>query len=665
MSFSKSLVVYRKEMMELFRDKRTIFSSILLPIILYPVLFIGLTSLMSRQNKAIEKEGATIAIVDSVNNDVSAMILRNLRTINNFQFMPYTPASNKLYEEKDIQGILSITDSLTTDQFVFYQVNLQFDKTSDQGEMLLKKIQSNVDSTRTILQEESLRKVQISPMILKILSINELDTSSSQKKMGKMMGSILPYLLVMTLLSGAMAVASDIVAGEKERKTLETLLVCSVHRNEIVIGKYLAVISFALINVFVNLISLYFSISYTFSQGGMELAGISFPINSMLLILAAFVPLAMLVSAILLSLSTFSRNMKEFSSYGGPLMMISMMLAMVSFLPGVELSNAMALIPVINIALLFKAVMINEYTITHFLLTVGSTLLLSLVAIWTSIRIFNSESVLFRGDDETSLKNVKKDKRNLFNPYYGMVYMVLALIALYYIGSAMQMKDLSRGLVNTQILIILFPVLLVLRIFKLKAKDILRIKAPKPLEVLLIPFIAIPAAMIVSTIAGLINNIYPYPPGYLEKMSSLLKLSDNTWIALLIIAVLPGICEEVLFRGFLMRFFEQYGKKLSIVIIAMLFAAFHLDPFRFIPVLLLGLLLGYLTIRSGSIVNSMLSHTINNGFAVVVSTYGASRWIKPLLLDSETIKPLVLIPAIAIFVIALYIFHKINTPKES
>ncbi|PKN79390.1 MAG: CPBP family intramembrane metalloprotease domain-containing protein [Candidatus Cloacimonetes bacterium HGW-Cloacimonetes-1] len=665
MSFSKSLVVYRKEMMELFRDKRTIFSSILLPIILYPVLFIGLTSLMSRQTKVIEKEGATIAIVDSVQNDVSALILKNLMTINNFQFMPYTPESDKLYEDKDVQGILSITDSLTIDQFAVYKVNLQFDKSSDQGEMLFRKIQNNVDSTRTILQEESLQKVQISPMILKILDIIQFDTSSSQKKMGKMMGSILPYLLVMTLLSGAMAVASDLVAGEKERKTLETLLVCSVHRNEIVIGKYMAIITFALINVFVNLISLYFSISYTFSRSGMELAGISFPINSMLLILAAFVPLAMLVSAILLSLSTFSRNMKEFGSYGGPLMMVSMMLAMVSFLPGVELSNAMALIPVINIALLFKAVMIDEYTITHFLITVGSTLLLSFAAIWASIRIFNSESVLFRGDDESSLKNVKKDKRNLFNPYYGMVYMVLALVALYYLGSAMQTKDLSRGLVNTQLLIILLPVLLVLRIFKLKPKEILRLKAPKPVEMVLIPFIAIPAAMIVSSLAGLINQIYPFPPGYLEKMSSLFTMSDNTWIVLLIVAVLPGICEEILFRGFLMRFFEQYGTKLSVVIVAMLFAAFHLDPFRFIPVLLLGLLLGYLTVRSGSIINSMLSHTINNGFAVVVSTYGTSMWIKPLLMDSETIKPLVLIPAAAIFAVALYMFHKVTTPKET
>lgn len=648
----------------MFRDKRTMFSTVLLPVILYPILFVGFSALMSRQTAAIEKEGASITICDSVQNSVSNLIISDLKTIEHFRYSDCNPQSQQMYKDKDIHAIVSVSDSLSSTGVQIYKVSIQFDKSTDRGKMLHEKVMASLRKSEKNILEKTLGEMRISTDILNILSVKEIDTSSAQKKMGMLIGGILPYLLIMMLISGAAMVAADIVAGEKERKTLETLLVSGAFRNELVLGKYLTVITFALLNVVLNIGSLFFSITYAMGKSGLETAGISIPMQGFGILLLALIPLATFFAALLLSISTYSRNIKESGSYLQPVMMIGMFAAMISMFPGFEINNGMALIPIVNIALFFKAVMINEYQLSHLFIIMGSTILLDVVAIWLSIRLFSSEAVLFRSEDDTSLKNVKKNKGNLFNPFNGMVYFVIALALLYYLGSYLQGKDLARGLIQTQVLIIALPPLLIIRAFKLKDKEILRLGKVRVAELILIPFIAIPAAVIVATITSLINQLYPFPPGYLEKLADLIKMDGTVIKALLLIAVTPGICEEIMFRGFLMRFFEGNGKKAAVIISALLFAVFHLDPYRLLPTFLLGILLGYLTIRSGNMINSMLSHTINNALAVLISTYATSKFIAPLLRDGESLQYWVFAPMLIIFIVALYMFHKITAPKD-
>lgn len=664
MNFKKVLTIYKKELVEMLRDKRTLFTTILLPVILYPLIFVGFSSLMSRQTVKLEEKGATIAVADSVNNPMSKAIIDELNKIKYFRYIPYTPASEQKYKDKDINSIIIISDSLSTSGTRFYKMSVKFDKSSEQGQMMIGKLDKAVLAAEQGIVKTELSNRNIDPQLVDIVKLREIDTSTAQKKMGMILGMILPYLLIMLLISGAAVVAADLVAGEKERHTLETLLVSAAHRNEIVLGKYLTIITIALINVLVNLVSLFFSAKYMASQGGLQTAGVKMPLEGFVVLFLALIPLATLFAAILLSISTFSRNMKEARSYEQPILTVSMLLAMVSFFPAFELNNLMALIPIINISLLFKAVMIGEYQISHLLITIGSTLVLDVLAIWGTIKLFNSESILFRTDDDSSIKTVKKNKGTFFTPYYGVIYYVVALIVLFYLGSYLQGQDLGKGLLYTQLLIILFPVLLTLRILKLDQKTTLRLQAPRLKEIVLIPFIAIPAAVLVSLLSQVINQLFPFPKEYLEQISKLFQMKMPVWQQFLIIAVAPGVCEEVLFRGFLMRFFEKNGKIAAVIISAFLFALFHLDPFRFLPVLLLGFLLGYLTIRSGSIYNSMLSHAINNGFALFVTVFAGSKFMKLFFTNADSLKYWVFIPALLIFTLSIYSFHRITAEKE-
>lgn len=652
-------------MLEMFRDKRTIFSTIVLPFILYPLLFVGVSSIMMRQTTKLEEQGATIAIADSINDKATQIILKQLNSIEHFKYTPIGSDVNTLYKEKAVHSIITIKDSTQAGGIPVYIISVQLDKSTDRGKMIANKIGDAIKNSEREIVKYRLEQYGINSEVVNTISFVQNDTSTAQKKLGSLLGAILPYLLIMLLIAGASVVAGDLVAGEKERKTLETLLVSSAHRNEIVVGKYLTIITFALINVAVNLFSLYFSMRNIASQSGLQMAGVSFPTRGFLMLFLALIPLATLYAAILLSISSFSRNMKEARSYEQPILLVSMLLAMSSFFPAIELTNGLALIPIINISLLFKAVMMNDYQISHLLLTIGSTLILDIAAIAVTIKLFNNESVLFRSDSDTSLKHLKKSSKALFNPLNGVTYYILALLALYYIGSMWQIKEITSGLIKTQLIIIALPVLLILKFTKFNIKETLRINNPKFVNYLIIPFIAIPATIIVALIGQLINLIYPFPADYIERMMELLKMPNlKIWQVFGLIALLPGICEEIMFRGFLYRFFENHGKWLAIFMSAILFAIFHLDPYRFLPVLILGILLAWIMYKSNSIILSMITHALNNSMALLFVHFYQTKFMKFLFIKEDMMVWWLGIPAVIILSVALYAFNKVNSEPK-
>jgi sodium transport system permease protein len=665
MNFNRVLTVYKKEMLEMFRDKRTIFSTIILPFVLYPVLFVGVSSLMIRQTAKLEKQGATLIVEDKVGNQGSQIIVNQLHKIENYEFLPVSPAIQKMYQDKVVHCIITIRDSLQNSGIPVYIVSVQMDKSTDRGKLINEKVGKALREAETDLLKYRLSEYGLNAEIISTINVTQKDTSSTQKKLGSLLGAILPYLLIMLLIAGASVVAGDLVAGEKERKTLETLLVSSAHRNEIVMGKYFTVITFALINVAVNLFSLYFSMRNIASQSGLELAGVKFPTSGFLLLFLALIPLATLYAAVLLSISTFSRNMKETRSYEQPILLVSMLLAMSSFFPAIELNNGLALIPVINISLLFKAVMMNDYKLTHLLLTIGSTIILDIAAIIMTVKLFNNEAVLFRSETDSSIKQLKKNRKLLFIPYYGLLYYTLALLSLYYIGSKLQLASITKGLMQTQFLIILLPVLIIMRVGKFNLKQTLRFNSTPLANYLVIPFFALSGAVIAALIGQLINAIYPFPEDYLKQMNDLMKLPElKLWQLFGLIAVLPGFCEEIMFRGFLTRFFERRNKWFAIWMSAALFALFHLDPYRFIPVLFLGVLLGWLLLKTNSIFPSMLSHAINNSTALVIVQLADKGFMKSVLNGGDNMQWWLAAPAVIIMVLSIIALNRINAQPK-
>jgi sodium transport system permease protein len=627
MNLRKALVVYKKELLDLLRDRRTVITSFVMPVILYPLLMIGFSSMMSRQEIKLEKREMVIYVDDLVKDDISIKFETALRNFENLQVMYHENVYLKetylqLLSENDIQAFVEISTVEKENDLNQYKVLIFYNKSDDKSNLTFEKINRAVQDVKEEIIALRLTEIDIDPQILEVVDISEENVAPPEKMVGSALAKILPYLLIILTISGASVISGDLVAGEKERGTLETILVSAAKRNELVFGKYLTTITISLITVLLNLFSMYISFGYILNQAGAEMQVLQLPVWNFLLILILMVPLLTLFSAILLSISTYSRNIKEAQSYQTPLIFGSIMLSMVSFLPGFDLNLGFSLIPIVNFSLMMRDILIGNFNLTYFLLIIVYTLVLDVFMIIISVRLFNNENILFRTTEEKSLKFWGKGKKDIFSAQFVFIFFIVLLLALFYLAARWQSQDLVNGLIKTQILIILLPVVLLIRISRTDIKQTLSLRSTKPVNFVLALLAVLPAIIIVGIVAQLINLIFPFSQSYLETMQNILAAPGrNILLSLFLIGVLPGICEEVLFRGYFLTSFKNFGFWPAIFISGLLFGIFHLDPFRLIPATLLGIWLGYLLMITKSIFVPMLAHFANNSLAIIISNF--------------------------------------------
>ncbi len=671
MNFKKILIIYKKELLDLFRDRRTIITSLVLPIVLYPILMIGFSSMMSRQEMKLEQQQMLIYLNDNVFDETSTRIESELKNIENLQIMQKLDfyEETPLYEllkDKSVQAIVDLKDSLSSTGYQVLIAKIIYDETSERSTKTYRKIADKLNEIENELVGERLQEIKINEEILTAIELKKENIAPPAQMLGFALGKFLPYLLIILTISSAAVVSSDLVAGEKERKTLETILVSAARRNELVIGKYLTIITITIITVLLNLFSMYLSFHYIFSQYRADASGLQLPIGNFALILILMIPLVTLFSALLLSISTYSRNIKEAQSYQMPILLGGMILSMVSILPGFELNFGFALIPIVNFSLLIRDIMLGSFELSHLFIVVSSTIVLDIIAIYISVRLFNNETVLFRTAEEKSLKFWGKDKKNVFTPQFGFLFFIAMLLALFYIGGKWQTENLINGLIKTELLIILLPIFLILRISKSDIKKTLRLNQTNPLNFILIILLAFPILVLVGLLMQMINIIFPIPESYMELLKNLIQDQDITvWKSLFVIALLPGICEEIFFRGYIINVFRKQGIWKSIIITAVLFGIFHLDPFRMVPVTLLGIWMGYLLFKTNSILIPIFAHFANNSLALIIGRFAdKTPFFEKILKDGEF--PYWWgIPAILIFLFLLKVFAKINDKSHS
>lgn len=717
MNFNNVKTIFNKEFLEIFRDKRTLFTTFLLPLILYPILFIGLSSIMSRATTKLRNETKVIALenfdkyADSDNQEVSSIVsLMRARLEANELFKVYHGAEiiDTLITDKVIQCSIKI-DSIAYGNPIQYFISYKYDGSDDKSEMTLRSLKGNVQNFEKDLLKtriEKFTKKEIEDDFLYPLTnkehVTEKNLARNEQMLGKVLGQMLPYLLLMLIVAAGGAVANDLVAGEKERKTLETLLVSSATRLEIVLGKFFTIMVASIVNVVMNLISLSFSFKVMFSQiasnmkssgsnGAMSLLESGLPITSLLWVALTLIPFVALFSAILLMVSTYSRNLKESQTYFSPLMIIPMMCGMIAMIPGMSLNLGTCMIPIVNIAMLTKEILTDGLNMTHFLIVNIINIILSALAIYYSIKLFCKESVLFRTQSESSIKGLKKNKLQLLTPSIGIVMFFIFLGLFYYIGQAWQMEafvdgkidyDLLRQqIIKTQAILFGLPILLFVRFFIATGKNnkekqksalsFLRLNKFKPLNLVLVPLAAVPMIVISLTLTQLVNFVFPIPEGQYKAIEALMNGDGNVlpplFSVIIAIAVVPAFFEEIMFRGFLFRFFEKKGIWNSIIIVALLFAVMHLDMYKLLVVFILGIWLCYLMYISKSTYVSMLGHFTNNLIAVFIARNHFSGFFEKLANSDGSANALTYITISGAIILAIglnYLIYLVNKDKK-
>jgi sodium transport system permease protein len=226
--------------------------------------------------------------------------------------------------------------------------------------------------------------------------IRRENVAPPQKVGGNMIGAFVPYIIIILCLTGAMYPAIDLTAGEKERGTAETTMLLPIPRLAVQQGKILAVAALAVVATFLNLVAIGFSAEQLFATlASTAEVEIDLPV----LALVAVAPLALLfaffVAAALTGIASLARTFKEGQALLGPVQMVFILPAMIGVIPGIELSVGWALVPVVNVVLAFKALLVGRELYLEYTLTALAQVAYAWLALRVSVRLLSREAVLF------------------------------------------------------------------------------------------------------------------------------------------------------------------------------------------------------------------------------------------------------------------------------
>ena len=398
MNWKNIKAIFTKEIIGAIRDKRTLIAMIIVPLVFYPLLFIGMGYLNQVGSKKSEDAVSMIAVNGAEFALQLSEYLENQEKINITIQEVDTFAKLK---NGEIQAIIEIPPQFDDKikQGEPSRLVLKYDTTEVKSRVAQKRINQAIDEYSRKIVIQRLSGLNLKEEIIHPLVIETENVASSEKVAGAFLGFLMPYLVIILIFAGAMHTAIDITAGEKERGTIATLLVSQISRLEIVLGKCLAVMMVSFTSMTIGLIGISISLlSGNAIAGSGNIEGIKLGItpNSIFLLFLILLPLVGLTSSVLVIVGIFARNIKEASSYITPIYMLTIFLGIISISQGMELSGNMFLIPVLNSSFVFKEILIGKIYWSHIITTFSANIIFAGIALFGATRLFNKEEVLFR-----------------------------------------------------------------------------------------------------------------------------------------------------------------------------------------------------------------------------------------------------------------------------
>ena len=535
-----------------------------------------------------------------------------------------------------------------------YQLELSFrdaDLRSEAAMLEFRKAMELVNDTQSLQFRGAL------PPAVRMIS------TATGKKVDAMtsLAGILPLILILMTITGAVYPAIDLTAGERERGTMEAMIATPAPRFLLLLSKYVAVVTVAVLTALANLLACWITLSIgglgraLLGERGLSLLAIA-QILPLLVIFAAF------FSAILLAMCSFARSFKEAQAYLIPVMLVSLAPALLTLMPNIEFSTLLGIVPLVNILLLSRDIMTGSPQALPAFAAVFSTLLYAAAALVVASRLFGAESAT-AGSQETWSDLVRRPKRMKELPDLGdlAVYLALMFPVFFILTNLFGQMDLSiasKLWINALILLVLFLIApaLVAQYRRLNPRSTFLLgdwwgdSGPVASG----PMASGPMASGgsgVSYAAGVIRGIgvlcgvcllasglwviafevlkvlsdFGFGAISIERTEALEEAKEQFalipfWMIFVTSALVPALAEEFFFRGYVLSAFRNRIAPLRAVLYsALIFGLFHvingsvLSLERFFPTTLLGLALGFVAIRTHSLWPGVLLHAIHNG----------------------------------------------------
>jgi sodium transport system permease protein len=391
--------VFVKEFIDTIRDRRTLIMMVIFPLLLFPVLITAVTAIQTSQIRKAEDKLLRIGLVLN-GNAASLRALIEKRT--GFLILEgIHPDSVRPFLERDSLDAAVVVDgsfdrSVAADGKGAITLAYRF---TDEYSIAERRIREVLNEFEDELVQKRFARLNVRPDIVEALDIREQDVTPLQEKLGRTLGGFIPYLFVIFCFMGSMYPAIDLAAGEKERGTIETLLTAPVPRFQILLGKFAVVVLAGLLSAAVSIVGLYVAVTRNPEMPQEMLGAVTSILNAgtVLLVLSLLFPLAVFFAGFLLSLSFYAKSYKEAQSLISPLTLVVIVPVAVGMIPGIQLTPATAMIPVLNVSLATKEIIAGTIDAGLLAIVYVSLLALAALSLWICSRWVEREETIFRG----------------------------------------------------------------------------------------------------------------------------------------------------------------------------------------------------------------------------------------------------------------------------
>ncbi len=692
-SWDNILLIYQRELRDQLRDRRTLFTIVVLPMLLYPLLSIcvfqiqqfrqerpskirlvgidsleGMPPLLAPANPDQPTDIPTTKFADTVcpttqahlykldratssTSQLDAAALRAAMqldiesgTIDAAVYFPpeFSTQWKRFLEHpspmETAEPSAEKSDSATPKTQALPQPQVFVNRAMERSQIAAQRVGWVLEEWRQKLVLESLRSNNLSENTIRPFEVNTLELADAGRPRAAIWSKVLPLVLLIWALTGAFYPAVDLCAGEKERGTLETLLSSPALRSEIVWGKLLTVMTFSMATSLLNLLGMGLTGTFIMHQiQNMSAQPLPIevgppPVFAIVWLVVALVPISAMFSALALAIATFARSSKEGQYYLMPLLMISLPLMMFPIMPSTQLDLGTSLIPLSGLMLLLRSLIEGQYleALKYVLFVAAVTCTCCWISIRWAIHQFQSETVLFRESERFQvglwLRHLLRDREDMPSVSEGLLCGMLILILRFFMNFMIHVptnwKEMVLVNMAVQLTVIALPAVLMAILLTRRPLESLSLRAPSFWTTL--PAAVLLAALFHPALTWLAMGISQlYPPG--EQMAQQIKMLSRQFeamplgVAILMLGVTPAICEELAFRGFLLSGLRRMGHKWGAIVLASAFFGIaHGILQQSLSAFIVGIIIGYVAVKTGSLFPAMLYHFTHNSLAVLM-----------------------------------------------
>ncbi|MBN2219541.1 MAG: ABC transporter permease [Kosmotogaceae bacterium] len=389
--FRDALIIFRKELKNVFKDPRTIFAVLILPMLIMPIIFLVMNTVS--QSQAETYESAVYSL--KVTNLPDERFLKILEGIISFELVDeineetVKDLENSIMVEFPPNSAERIENGERIDALVFYN------STSRGSSYGAQMVQNALASYSSFLLSEKLLEHGLTIEDLNPVSVEKMDVAPEESRGTEILATLIPYFLLIYIFAGAMNIGLDTTAGEKERGSMPVLLVNQVSRSSIATGKILYVMTIAILNsifTFIGLIIAFKLGGPAFGAENLNLSSLS--ASTFLGLFITLLTMSGLAAALIVLLGSIARNVKEGSGYVMPIYIMAIVLGIATMQMESPDNPFLYLIPLVNSIFVMKDIITVNFVIARFLLMLISNLAYVSLFIYFLTRVFNSERIM-------------------------------------------------------------------------------------------------------------------------------------------------------------------------------------------------------------------------------------------------------------------------------